>query len=326
MEKRKLGRSGIDVSPLGLGAWAIGGPFYLDGKADGWGKIDDAESIRAIHRALDMGINYIDTADAYGVGHSEEVIGKAIHDRRDRCVISSKFGHFGNESTKTIQGVNIEPDYIERACEASLRRLASDYLDVYFLHVWEVSISELEFICDKLDELVQKGKIRSYGWSTDLLDGAELMSRRKNCCAIQQQLSVLTGDIKMVKLCEQKQLASINRSPLGMGLLSGKFSEDAQLPKDDVRGSDFTWMEHLFKHGKPVPQMLKKLDAIRDVLCSNGRSLAQGALAWLWGISDSTVPIPGFKSMAQVEENAHAMDFGPLDKDQIKEIDSILSR
>lgn len=326
MEKRILGRSGVEVSAMGLGCWAIGGQFYFEGKPDGYGQVDDEESVRALQRALDLGVNFIDTSDAYGVGHSEHLIGRALAGRRDEAVIATKFGYFGSQDTKTLHGVNLTPDYIERACDASLRRLNTDYIDLYLLHVWEVSISELNSVGDTLDRLVEKGKIRSYGWSTDLLGGAELFSQRKNCVAIEQQLNVIEGSLDLVKLCEEKNMVSLNRSPLAMGILSGKFNADSMLPKDDVRGAGFPWFEAMFKDGRPTQEALQKLDSIREILTSNGRSPAQGALAWIWAKSNSTIPIPGFKNVKQVEENAKALEFGPLTQAQVAEIEKILGR
>lgn len=311
---------------MGLGCWAIGGQFYFEGKPDGYGQVDDEESIRAIQQALDLGINFFDTSDAYGVGHSEKLIGRALAGRRDQAVIATKFGYFGSQDTKTLHGVNLSPDYIERACDASLKRLNTDYIDLYLLHVWEVSISELNSIGDTLDRLVAKGKIRSYGWSTDLLGGAELFSQRKNCVAIEQQLNVFEGSLDLVKLCEERNLASLNRSPLAMGMLSGKFSADSVLPKDDVRDAGFPWYESLFKNGRPTQEALRKLDSIREILTSNGRTPAQGALAWIWAKSNVTIPIPGFKNVKQVQENAKALEFGPLTQAQVSEIEKILRR
>ncbi len=322
---RTLGRSKIEVSALGLGCWAIGGPFILNGMSDGWGDIDDAQSIKAIHRALELGINLLDTADCYGVGHSEEVIGKAIAGNRSSVVIATKFGFFGNEATKTLHGTNITPAYIERACDASLKRLGSDYIDLYQLHVGDILVSEVESVGDALDKLVNKGKIRAYGWSTDNLDAASLFAKRADCCAIQYNLNVFFDAPAMTKLCEANSLAGISRGPLAMGFLSGKFSADTIISNEDVRGAGHTWVPY-FKEGKPVPEFLKALEAVREVLSSNGRTLVQGALAWIWGKSDVTVPIPGFKTIAQVEENAKAMEFGPLTQAQMDEIDSILHR
>lgn len=321
--KRTLGRSGIEVSALGLGCWAIGGPFFLYDKPDGWGDIDDDESIRAIRKALELGINFFDTADAYGVGHSEEVLGKAISGNRSNVVISTKFGFFGSEATKTLHGVNIRPDYIERACDASLRRLNTDYIDVYLLHEWSIQVADVEPILMTLDKLVEKGKIRTYGWSTDLVEGAMLFNERANCSVIQCCLNVLQDAPKMVSFCEKNNLACMNRSPLAMGFLTGKFNAASMLPKDDVRGAGHSWVP-FFADGKPVPEFLKALDAVKEILTSNGRTPVQGALAWIWGKSKGTIPIPGFKTVKQVEENAKAMDFGPLTQDQMNEIDRIL--
>ena len=325
MEKRILGRSGIKVSPMGLGSWAIGGQFFFEGKADGWGNVNDDESIRAIRRGVELGINFIDSSDAYGIGHSEELIGKAISGMRDKVVLATKFGYFGSEGTKTLHGVNLTPDYIERACEASLRRLGTDYIDLYQLHVWEISLSEINSVCETLDRLVGKGKIRSYGWSTDLIDGAEVFSMREKCTAIQHQFNVFEGSADMLKLCEKKNLASINRSPLAMGFLSGKFNADTVLPKDDVRAAGHAFIA-MFKDGRPTREFLHRLDSIKEILTSEGRTPSQGALSWIWAKSGNTIPIPGFKTVKQVEENAKAMEFGPLTDAQVKEIDSLLGR
>lgn len=324
--KRVLGRSGIEVSALGLGCWAIGGHFILDGREDGWGDVDDGESVAAIRRAIELGINFIDTSDAYGVGHSEEVIGKAIQGKRGDVVIATKFGYFGSRDTKTLHGTNLSPGYIELACDASLKRLGTDYIDLYQLHVWEVSISEISSVCDTLDRLAEKGKIRTYGWSTDLIGGAKLFSERKNCTAIQHELNIMNGSIELVKLCEERNLASINRSPLAMGVLSGKFTADTVFSKDDVRGAGHTWLGQYFKDSRPLPELLQKLDSVKEIITGGGRSLAQGALAWIWAKSGCTIPIPGFKSVKQAEENAKAMEFGPLTERQMQEIDNILGR
>lgn len=321
--KRTLGRSGIEVSALGLGCWAIGGSFILDGKADGWGNIDDKESIRAIQRALELGINYFDTADAYGVGHSEEILGKAITAKRNDTVIATKFGYFGDKDTKTLHGVNLSPNYIERACDASLKRLNTDYIDVYLLHVWDILLSDVAPILNTLDKLVEKGKIRTYGWSTDMIDGARLFSERQNCSVIENCLNVFQDAPELVKFCENNKLASVNRSPLAMGFLSGKFTETSMVSKDDVRGAGHSWVP-FFKDGRPVSEFLKALDSVKEILTSGGRTLVQGALAWNWGKSCNTIPIPGFKTVKQVEENAKAMEFGPLTQEQMDEIDRIL--
>ncbi len=324
MEQRVLGQSGIKVSPMGLGCWAIGGQFYMDNMIDGYGNTDDKMSIAAIHAALELGVNYIDTADAYGIGHSESLIGEALMGRRSQVVISTKFGYLGNEATKTLQGYNVTPAYIERACEASLKRLRTDYIDLYLLHVWEIALTEIDPVIDTLEKLVRQGKIRTYGWSTDISHGAKIFAEQKNCSAIEQQLNVFTGNDEILTMCENKGLASINRTPLAMGILSGKYTKDSYVTKEDVRGAGHSWAEDCFKNGKPNPEALNKLNAIRDILTSDGRTLVQGSLAFIWAKSGVTVPIPGFKTVQQIEENAKAMDFGPLTPAQMKEIDALL--
>ncbi|QHQ61985.1 aldo/keto reductase [Anaerocolumna sedimenticola] len=324
MEQRVLGKSGIKVSPMGIGCWAIGGQFYMDSKIDGYGETDDNMSIAAIQTALDLGINFIDTSDAYGIGHSERLIGEAIKGRRSQIVLATKFGYIGSEATKTLHGYNVTPDYIERACEASLKRLQTDYIDLYQLHVWEIGLSEIDSVIETLDKLVSKGKIRTYGWSTDLTSGTKIFAEQQNCSAIQQQLNILGGNEEILQLCEEKRLASINRSPLAMGFLSGKHKRDTMISKNDIRGAGHAWTEAIYKDGKPNPAAYDKLEAIRDILTIGGRTLVQGSLAWIWAKSGVTIPIPGFKTVKQIKENAKAMDWGPLSQDQMMKIDKIL--
>lgn len=323
---RTLGRSGIKISALGMGCWAIGGPFWSGDNAVGWGKIDDSESIRAIHKALELGVTFFDTADVYGAGHSERVLAKALEGKRDQVVIATKFGNMFNEDTKHITGSDASPEYIRQACDASLKRLNTDYIDLYQFHLNGYEPELAGAVRDTLEELVNTGKIRWYAWSTDFPERAKVFAQGKHCTAVQHQQNVLHDNGPLIALCEELNLASINRGPLAMGLLTGKYSMDSTLPEDDVRGKHSPeWMQ-FFQKGKPNPEWLKKLEAIREILTSNGRTLAQGALAWLWGRTEQTIPIPGFKTVKQVEENAGAMQFWPLTADQIQEIDTLLER
>jgi aryl-alcohol dehydrogenase-like predicted oxidoreductase len=175
-----------------------------------------------------------------------------------------------------------------------------------------------EKVKDLCEELVKDGKIRFYGWSTDDSDRAKIFAKGPNCTAVQQRLNIFEGCKEVLELCETQNLASLNRTPLGMGILTGKFSRKSSVPDDDVRSS---WD---FSHGD-VADKIESLSKIRDILTSEGRTLAQGALCWLWGISNKTVPIPGFKNTEQVKENAGAMNFSPLHKSQIDEIESLLN-
>ncbi len=324
--KRMLGRSGIEVSAMGLGCWAIGGPFWAGEIPLGWGEVDDNESIRAIHAALDLGINFFDTANVYGAGHSERVLGRALAGRRDRAVIATKFNAVFDERTRQVAGADPSPQGIRRACEDSLRRLNTDYIDLYQFHDNGYPVEQAGPVRETLEELVEEGKIRAYGWSTDFPDRAEFFAQGPRCSAIQLQLNVLDDNPAVIAICEKYNLAAINRGPLAMGLLTDKYAPQTRVSMDDVRGEKSpTWMKY-FKDGKPNPEWLAKRDAIRQILTSGGRTLAQGALAWLWARSPQTIPIPGFRAVAQVKENAAAMQFGPLTVEQMREIDAILDR
>ena len=318
--QRTLGRSGLNVSPMGLGCWAIGGTWYwLDGPG-GWGDIDDGESVRAIHAALDLGINFFDTAANYGTGHSERMLARALGGRRDKAILATKFGFNVNEAEKRV--TFREDDHllhVREECEASLRRLNTDVIDLYQLHVWDYPLEKVPAMIDVLESLVSDGKIRYYGWSTDSVEGARLFATGKHCVAIQHDLNVILDAPDMLALCEELNLASINRSALARGALSGKYTKDTAFPPNDVRNDEWS-KEHFFA------PTLNQLDAIREILTSKGRTLVQGALAWIWARSEKTVPIPGFKTVVQVEENAKAIDLGPLRADQMKEIDSLLGR
>jgi len=327
---RTLGRSGIEVSALGLGCWAVGGPWTFTGSPAGWSGVDDAESLRAINRALELGATFFDTAANYGAGHSERLLAQAFKDRRDKVVIATKFGYRVDEAAKaiTFYGDKEEDSNVASRLradvEASLKRLDTDYIDLYQLHVWGLTIERALEVRDVLEDLVKLGKIRAYGWSTDRTDAIKAFSTLPNCSTVQQQLSVLDGNMELLALCEEWNLASINRGPLGMGLLTGKFVPTSSFADDDVR-HHADWHPG-FKNGKPTQEWLDKLASIRETLTSGGRTLSQGALAWIWARSPKTVPIPGFKTVVQVEENCKAMEFGPLNSDQMAEINRILGR
>jgi aryl-alcohol dehydrogenase-like predicted oxidoreductase len=324
--RRKLGRSGIEISAVGMGCWAIGGPFW-DGETPlGWGEVDDEESIRAIHAALDRGVNFFDTANVYGAGHSERVLGRAFSGRRSAVVIATKFNSVFDETTRQVTGSDSSPEGIRKACVDSLRRLDTDYIDLYQFHDNGYPADKAAPVRETLEDLVQEGKIRAYGWSTDFVDRATVFAEGENCTSIQVELNVIDDNPEMVAFCEQQDLAAINRGPLAMGLLTGKYSPQTVVATDDVRGQKSPdWMKY-FKDGQPNPEWMARREAIVGILTSEGRTVAQGALAWLWGRTQQTLPIPGFRTVAQVEENAGAMDFGPLNPQQMEQIESILDR
>lgn len=325
---RVLGRSGIEVSALGLGCWAIGGPWTLNGSPAGWSTVDDAESLRALRTALDLGVNFLDTAANYGAGHSERLVGQAVHGRRDAVVIATKFGFQVDEASRAVaayDGDEADSDVASRLrddVEASLRRLGTDYIDVYLLHVWGLRIERAQDAREVLESLVEAGKIRTYGWSTDRADAVRAFATSPRCGVVQQQLSVLDRNDELLALCEELGLGSMNRGPLGMGVLTGKYAPTSTFPADDVR--HVAQWHPGFRDGRPTQDWLDKLESIRDVLTSDGRTLAQGALAWLWARSPNTLPIPGFRTVQQVTENCGALTFGPLSPAQMAEIDAIL--
>ncbi|MFD0662354.1 aldo/keto reductase [Thermocatellispora tengchongensis] len=287
--------------------------------------MDDDESIRAIDRAVDLGVTFFDTADVYGTGHSERVLGRALRDRRDAVVIATKFGYTYDEARKEITGTDTSAAYVRRACEASLARLGTDYIDLYQLHVGDTGTAAAEDVFAELESLVDKGMIRSYGWSTDDEERARMLAGRHGAAAVQFAINVLSDVPGLVEVSEEAGLAGLARSPLAMGLLTGKFTAESRLPADDVRGSGHSWVTY-FRDGRPDQDALDRLAAVREILTSEGRTLAQGALAWILARGEAMIPIPGFKSVAQAEENAGALDRGPLTPAQMGEIDALLAR
>lgn len=325
--KRKIGKSGIEVSAMGTGCWAIGGPaFEKDGTPIGWGDVNDEDSLAGLNTAIDMGITLFDTSNMYGTGHSETLLGQAIKGRRDKLVLSSKFGWVFDPATRTKLGWDVSPEYIRKSLEGSLSRLGTDYLDVYFLHSPFPDPETGAKVTETLEELVKEGKIRTYGWSIDIVEKAKVFAPCPHCNVVQHEENIFYDNKEMIDLCDEYDLASFNRSPLAMGLLTGKFKANTTLKDNDIRGKNAPDYMKFFKDGKPNPEFLAKVEAIREILTSNGRTPAQGALAWLWGRSERTIPIPGFKNPKQVADNAKAMEFGALTKDQMDEIDRILER
>ena len=322
--KRTLGKSGIEVSALGIGCWAIGGPWNWaqpghDQRSSGWGQIDDEEFIRAIHAALDAEVNFFDTAANYGAGHSERVLGQALFGKRDRVVIATKFGHIINEREKTVYGDDsqIIPN-VRTDVENSLRRLGTDYIDIYQLHAGDYDPTLALELRDILEDLVSQGKIRWYGWSTDLVDRAQVFADGEHCTSIQFRINAIFDNPEMRALCAEHNLAGINKDPLLKGILTGKFTTASKFPEDDIRSRGDLGDEE-------GARLLKTINILREVFTSGGRSMAQGALAYIWGLDEHLVPIPGFKTVKQVRDNARAMEYGPLDQSQVEQVRTIVA-
>ena len=320
---RRLGKSGIEVSPLGMGCWAIGGPWTLTQPGEkpfaaGWGKTDDRESIRATHAALDAGVALFDTAASYGAGHSERILGRALRGRRDQAVIATKFGHLVNEADQTVYPddtqllANVRSDV-----ENSLRRLGTDWIDIYQLHQAAYDPELAVELRTVLEELVQAGKIRWYGWSTDQVDRAEIFAKGEHCTSIQFKLNALLDNPEMRRSCAEAELAGIIRDPLHRGMLTGKFTSATTFPKDDIRSRTDNSSEQIVRE-------LETVEPLQELLTAGGRSMAQGALAFIWALDPHLIPIPGFKTVAQVQENAGAMQFGPLEPELVAQIQAIV--
>jgi aryl-alcohol dehydrogenase-like predicted oxidoreductase len=322
---RRLGRSNLQVSPLGLGCWPIGGAMAAGDQPLGYTGVDDAESRRALARAADLGVTLFDTADAYGAGHSERLLGETFGNRPE-ILIATKFGNTIDEGRRQLTGEDSSPSYVRQAVHASLRRLRREAIDLYQLHTPPGGAQQTEDLLAALEDLVDQGLVRWYGISSDDPDAATAFAAGAHCTAVQLELNVLGGRSAAVEVCERHDLAALGRSPLAMGLLSGRYSDGAtRLPADDVRGTQPDWMKW-FADGAPVGRFLQQIDSVRDLLTADGRSLVQGALAWSWAASPLSIPLPGFRTVAHVESTAAAMAQGPLSGEQWAVVEAALDR
>jgi aryl-alcohol dehydrogenase-like predicted oxidoreductase len=287
----------------------------------GWGRIDDGESVRAIHRALDLGITFFDTANNYGAGHSERILGRALQGHRDQVILATKFGSIFDEATKTHfdnRSFSPTPEAVREACDASLRRLDTDYIDLYQFHAGGYDLEGAAVIRDVLEDLVESGKVRWYGWSTDDPARARIFARGKHCTAIQHALNLFADAPEMLAVCDELDLASINKSPLRSGFLTAKYTVDSTFPEDDERhGSDLR---------APGPtERLSKIQMLREIFAEADprRSPAQIALSWNLRRNERTIPIPGFKTVAQVEDNAGVLRLPPLSPAELRNINEV---
>jgi aryl-alcohol dehydrogenase-like predicted oxidoreductase len=319
---RRLGRSGIGVSALGLGGWAIGGAMATGSQPLGYAGVDDAEARAAIRRGVELGVTLFDTADAYGAGHSETLLGEVLqHEPQVR--IATKFGNTIDEATRQLTGVDITPGYVRSALTASLRRLRRDQVDLYQLHHSDVTPTQADDLVEVLEDLAAEGMLAWWGVSTDNPAIARLFAGGQHCTAMQLQLNVLDDNPEMLQVCTQHDLAALCRSPLAMGLLGGRYTTTSTLPADDVRGRPPSWLRW-FSDGHPDRSYLAAVDTVREALTCDGRTLAQGALGWIWAHDPRTIPLPGFRNRTQVQDNAGAMQFGPLQPNQYAVVQTAL--
>lgn len=310
------------IPALGLGCWAIGGPFFAGDQPLGWGDVDDGESVRAIHAGYAGGLRFFDTSDAYGTGHSEEVLGEALRSRPD-AVVATKFRNTYDRKSRQLTGIDVSPGAIRRALESSCARLRRERLDLYQLHVDTLGPEATE-VHETLSALVEEGRIGGFGWSTDSLDQARRWPASSAYAAVQHACNLFNPARDLMRFCEETGCLSINRSPLAMALLTAKFDGGDAVRGQDVRAQPPAWLPY-FANGRPRADFARRLDAVRELLMTGGRTLAQGALGWIWASGPATLPIPGFRTVAQVEENLGALDHGALPAQTKDEIDALLS-
>jgi len=318
--QRALGRSGVVVSGLGLGTARVGGLGFSRRGDRETTLVPEAveETKRAVRLAIDRGISFFDTADIYGAGRAERLLGEAIRGVRHKLVIATKFGERFNEKTGEEPAGAVTPEYVRQACDASLQRLGTDVIDLYLFHLSGFPLDQAEGIRDALEDLVARGKIRSYGWSTDDPERARLFAKGPRCAAIELRLNIFDDAPEMLALCEEEDLASVIRVPLLMGILTGRWHRGGCLPDSDRRSDGFRDEEFL--------QMLDRAESLRPILTRQGRTYVQGALAWIWRRSPRTVPIPGFRSVTQVEELVGALRHGAMSQADFEAVNARMTR
>ncbi len=314
-----------NIPPLGMGCWPIGGEMYWDGKSVGYTNTTDAQSRQTIEAAYEAGIRLFDTAAAYGAGHSERLLGAALSDKDD-VVLVTKIAIGIDEQTRQLTGIQTDPSTVMPAVDACRDRLQRDRIDVVLLHPNELTIDESQAMLDVLEEARQQGKIEQFGWSTDFTEKLAATVDRDGFGCVEHAMNVFFDAPNIQAFAHEKRLLTLLRSPLAMGLLSGKYDASSRIPENDVRGQAVSSHAEYFQNHAPNPDFLARLDAIRELLQSDGRSLVQGALCWLRAKHEDNVPIPGAKSAAQIQEIAGALEFGPLRADVMAEIETLLAR
>ncbi len=323
---RQLWADGPQVSAIGLGTWALGGPSRAGDQPLGWGRrYDRAEAAEVVRAALDAGITLFDTADAYGAGTAERLLGEVLARHREEVTVVSKWGNTIDETTRQLTGQDPTPGYLRTALEASLRRLRTDHLDLYLLHLSGLPAAQAADLLGTLQGLVTAGSIRGYGWSTDDPALAAAWAGQPGFRALEFEVNVVRDAPALIAVCEAHHLPALARGPLGTGLLTGAHPAGSRIiDEEDFRYRSPDWLPY-FRHGHPDPHLAGRLDAVADVLTAGGRTLAQGALAWVWARSPRLVPIPGARTVAQVRENAATLHQGPLTPAQMREIDALLT-
>ncbi len=309
MEQRRVGRNGPAVSALGLGCM---------GMSEFYGAADEAESIRTIHRALELGITMLDTADMYGSGRNEQLVGKAIANHRDRVFLATKFGVVRDANDAALRGISGKPEYVRQACDASLKRLGVDHIDLYYQHRVD-SNTPIEETVGAMAELVEAGKVRYIGLSEASAKNIERACTVHPVTALQNEWSLWSRDLE-----ENGQLAAARKngigivaySPLGRGFLSGKYQSPDDFAPDDFRRSNPRFQ------GENFHKNLQLVERIGQIAREKECAPSQLALAWVLAQGDDVVPIPGTKHVKYLEENVAALDVH-LTQDDLRRIEEV---
>jgi aryl-alcohol dehydrogenase-like predicted oxidoreductase len=308
MNTRQLGQSGLTVSALGLGCM---------GMSDFYGQTDDAESIRTLHRALDLGITFFDTADMYGPHKNEDLLGRAFKGQRQSVVLATKFGVVRDPNDPTKRGINGRPEYVRQACEGSLRRLGTDHIDLYYQHRVDPS-TPIEETVGAMAELVKEGKVRYLGLS----EAAAATLRRAQAvhpiAALQSEYSLWSRDPEdeVLPTCRELGIGFVPYSPLGRGFLTGQIKSFDDLDADDYRRHTPRFQGQNFQKNLDLVARINSLAQQKD--CTPG----QLALAWVLAQGDDIVPIPGTKRVKYLEENAGALQVS-LSADELAQLNDI---
>lgn len=316
MNKKRLGNSDLWLSRLGLGTWAIGGgnnPY-------GWGAQDDNDSIQTIQRAIDLGINWIDTAKGYGHGHSEEIIGQALKGCRDRVIIATKCGILWKEDGSDIYG-HLKADSIKAEVESSLRRLQTDVIDLYQIH-WPLPDEDIEEGWQAISDLIAEGKVRFGGVSNFSVSQMKRIVSIRELTSLQPPYSMFKTDIEseILPYCGEHNIGVVVYSPMQAGLLSGKFNAEraASLPVDDWRKGDPNFNDPILSIN------LETVDKMKDIAVKQGVSMAVLAIAWTLRHPQVTAAIVGARKPSQIEETIKAGEVA-IDESLWQVIDELLA-